>query len=210
MTTQALFDWRSISTDPIWEQHFKFQRMDPFRFAHVFRSKAISRCQTKILAVLPDPLPQAQEKHHPLEGKWNLVEAFHDEQQFYPPPDTVDVNPCLVSLEKDNESGANLWNVAVHVCNTLMTRKTIQASGTNSNYYFLQSHGGCRSTMMMPVPPYGQVESTMSASLENAWSQMEIVGSGSTTLLIKSSTGDVVAKCAQVQRSTEPACTSYQ
>lgn len=174
------------------------------------------KVQAKILAVLPDPLPQTEEQKDPLEGKWDLVEAYdHDEQQFYPPPDTVDVKPCLVSLEKDNESGEHLWNVAVHVCNTIMTRKTIQASGggdtNNNSYYSLQSHGGCRSTLMMPMPPYGQVESAMLASLENAWSQMEIVDSG-TTLIIKSSTGNAVAKCVKkAQRSrTEPACTSYQ
>jgi hypothetical protein len=182
------------------------------------------KVQAKILAVLPDPLPaQAKEEKDPLEGKWDLLEAYHDGQQFYPPPPDKqvdhDVKPCLVSLEKDKESaGENLWNVAVHVCNTIMTRKTIQASGTTKkNSYSLQSHGGCRSTMMMPTPPYGQVESTMSASLQNAWSQMEIVGSAGSstrTLIIKSSTGDVVAKCCakQEQRSsTEPACcTSYQ
>lgn len=189
---------------------FQVPKNGPSSFCPCVSIQGEIKVQAKILAVLPDPLLQAQEKHHPLEGKWDLVEAYHDGQQFYPPPDTVDVNPCLVSLKKDNESHENLWNVAVRVCNTIMTHKTIQASGTNSNYS-LQSHGGYRSTMMMPMPPYDQVESTMSVSLENAWSQMEIIGSGSSaTLLITSSTGDVVAKCAKAQRSSEPACTSYQ
>jgi hypothetical protein len=186
---------------------FQVPKNGPSSFCPCVSIQGDIKVQAKILEVLPDPLPQSEEKH-PLEGKWDLVEAYHDGQQFYPPPDTVDVNPCLVSLEKDNESGEILWNVVLHICNTIMIRKTIQPSGTNS-CYSLQSHGGCRSTRMMPKPPYGQVESTMSASLENAWSQMEIVSSGA-TLIIKSLTGDVVAKCTKAQRSTEPACTSYQ
>jgi hypothetical protein len=159
--------------------------------------------QAKFLSEKPEVLPR---QVHPLSGKWNVIEAGNGVKQLLPVPN---VDKKIV-LSVEHQEG-DVWNLSIHVFNTLRIRKRI-SPGALDKHFDLENcdgQGAICSTRMMAPAPFNEVEVQLPDCMELSWLQMELMKDHK-TMHLRSDGNTTVATCIRQESTGEAACTSYK
>jgi hypothetical protein len=163
--------------------------------------------QTKVL--LGKPELTSSPPPHPLSGKWIVIDASDGNgKQLLPVPDTG--KKTILSIENQE---ADMFNIAIRVCNTLSIRKRISEGASSSGRHFLLEsvgEGHVNSTRMRAPSPFHEVEAALPACMKLSWLQMEIVKDDGDRMYIQAGPDEPVVTCEREVPSMEAACTSYK
>lgn len=161
--------------------------------------------QTKVLFEKPE---LTSSPPHPLSGKWIVIDASDGNgKQLLPVPDAE--QKIILSIENQE---ADMFNIAIRVCNTLSIRKRISEGASPGRHFLLDNvgEGHVISTRMMASPPFHEVEVALPACMKLSWLQMEIVKDDGDRMYIQAGTDEPVVTCEREVPSMEAACTSYK
>lgn len=182
------------------------------------------RVRANVLSERPAEIIPSSEIH-PLLGNWTLVQAFEAPQGtfIWPPLDHEPTSgrpvTATVHLEPlaGNGSPEEKWMLVLKVCNTMKIIRQLRVEDGSSErgdsvFALTPLEGaptGVMSTMMMPPPPFGEIESKLSKALASDWKKLRLETMSSVRVL--SGSGELLGSLERQERDyTSVACTSYQ
>jgi hypothetical protein len=158
---------------------------------------------------------------HSLKGKWTLLQSYEardGKTRIWPVgtqqgTDGSEHRTITLNLEPHTSSDIpNCWLLVLKVFNTMRLMRILSGDERDNKYELSVhpgAHPGATSTMMMPPPPFGEIESKLSDAMGSHWRKLQLSDSGSLEAL--ASDGTTLA-CWERQRRdlNDVACTSYR
>jgi hypothetical protein len=128
---------------------------------------------------------------HPLQGKWTLLQSYESpggKTQIWPVGTEQGIGRAehrtiTLNLEPHTSSDLpNSWMMILTVFNTMRVVKTVSGDGRGKEYDLSVPPGtdhGVMSTMMMPPPPYVEIERKLSHAMGSDWRKLRLDDDGS-------------------------------